>query len=160
PRVGGRQEGVERGRDRSGREHERSRHPAGRPGESRFEIAVSMPLRAITDAELDAEIDAEADEENSKRNRDRVERSHHPQPDGGLDKKSDNQIDEDGENDGRLLGREPQHEADEQQRYETVQGRPVRDAVKFVVRQDDRSGETHLHAVAGREPEPGYRLSY
>ena len=125
-----------------------------------IEITARVPLGSIPDAELDAEINAETNEQDSERDRDRVQRSHHPQPDRSGENEPDNQIHEDGEDKTCLLQCEPQHEDDKKQRHHAVQGRAVGDGGKFLVRQRDRSGEPHPHALFGREPKPRRRAAY
>ena len=81
--IRGRQERVESGRDRGRRKQKRARYAARRGLKSLAEIAVRIPLGAVADAELDAEIDAKADEKHGEGDGDEVQRSDHPDPDGG-----------------------------------------------------------------------------
>ena len=64
--IGGRQEGVESGRDRSRRKQKRARHAEAGRFESLKKIAVREPLGAVSDAELNSEIDAKADEQHGE----------------------------------------------------------------------------------------------
>ena len=75
--IGGRQEGVESGRDRGRRKQKRPRHAAPGVFESLKQIAVREPLGAVADAELDAEVDAKADEQHGEGDGDEVQRSDH-----------------------------------------------------------------------------------
>ena len=61
-----------------------------------------MPLGSIADAELDAEINAQANKEHSECDRDKVQRSYHPQADGGCIEKPEEEIDKDGQDDACL----------------------------------------------------------
>src|SRR5262245_47812477 len=119
-----------------------------------------MPLGSIADAELDAEINAEANEQNSECDRDKVQRSDHPQADSGCVEQAEDEIYKDGEDDACLPQREPQHEADKKQRNDAIEDCAVGDRGKLLVGQDDRSGETYVHSVLGREPEPGCHFAY
>ena len=76
--IGGRQERIERGRDRGGGEQKRPRHAARRRLKRLAEIAVPVSLGAVADAELDAEIDAKANEQHGEGDGDEVQRSDHP----------------------------------------------------------------------------------
>src|SRR5262249_867569 len=90
--IRGREEGEECGRDRSGCQQERRRHPACRPQKCGLEVTGRMPLGSVADAELDAEINAEANEENREGDRDKVQRSYHPQADSGCVEQSEDEI--------------------------------------------------------------------
>ena len=152
---------TSRTRPRSTRRRARAVPPRhGGRQECLIEITALMPLRSIADAELNTEINTETNEEDTEGNRDRVERSDHPEPDSGCENQPDHEIDENSRDDGCLLQREPQHESDKKQRHRAVQGRAVSDGGKFLVREDDRSREAHLHAFVGGEPKPGRRFAY
>jgi hypothetical protein len=81
--VCGRQERVERGRDRGGCEQKRPRHPTRRRQKRLAEIGDRIPLGPVADAELDAEIDAEPYEKHSESDGDEVQRADHPESQGG-----------------------------------------------------------------------------
>src|SRR5277367_3905476 len=61
--IGGWEERVERGRDGGRRKQKRAGHAAPGRFESLEQMAVGVPLGAVSNAELNAEIDAKADEQ-------------------------------------------------------------------------------------------------
>ena len=157
--VGGRQEGIERGRDRGCGKQKRPLHLARRCQKRRLEIGRGVPFSSVADAELDPEIDAEPDEEHRKRNRDEVQRPDHPQPHRGGENEPDHKADKDGQDDAGLLERQPQHKDDDEESQGAVQTRAVGHGGEFLVGKSNRSGEADFDALLRRQVKPQDRLA-
>ena len=122
-------------------------------GECRRQIVVLVALRPVSHAELDAEVHTQPNEQNRERDREQVQRAHHHQAHRGGDRKPDEQVHEDGENDLRRMQGHPENDQHDQHRPDAVDHRAILHGRELFVGDGDWPGKPNPGAEFARQIE-------
>ena len=126
--------------------------------QGRTQIVDLVTLGPIAHAELNAEIDPDADEQHGESDRDRVERRHHHEAQGGGDAKAHEDADEYRQDDLGRAQRKPQDSQQQGERDGGIEAGVFLERAKFLVLDRNRAGEPHAAEVFCIDLDVGRRL--